>query len=1134
MEVIMRNRVSVLKRYRKLIILGLIATLIIVCYISATFADTPTGKVYDITVNYDPPKIIVNQNGYSELQLKRSGAGSYLTVATAGYGAPMLPVDSMILYLKEGETIKNVTVTGQTNQTVMLGKDLQYIVPSQKSDALTSTNAGAPDPAIYSSANLYPGVAFGKNIVQYYRGYRLAFIPVHPVQYNPAGKLIQSAVTLSFRVETTIQPGVVPQNKIKPKKSHEQEIRNMIDNKDALNDSFPEKISKIFANSYSQAYADTTPYQYVIIGPKAFESACQGLLNLRISQGFSGTYLPVETIFSSYSGVDPQEKIRTCLIDYCNNHDTEYVLLVGDTDLVPIRPIMVSVDPNFKKKTNLGKEVYSSAPSDLYYSSLDGTFNFDNDDVWGEVTDGDGGGPIDMFPDLCIGRIPAGNIREVNRHIWKIMQFELQTQSNNVLCIGEKLSDVDWGSDYLDTVYNNTLSSVSGYSQTQLQDKTATYTDVDVVNAFNSNTHELIFNHQHANPWGVAKLWWGHFANVSGVAQVTNTHPFFFFSGGCSTNCFKEYDSISEYYTAKSLNGAYAYIGHTSSGRFQQSMDYLQLIVSKSLAATSSNARREKCLGQLLNKAKMDIANGHTGDFNSYSDYRELHYNLNLLGDPLSPMIKTGFADLPTNSNILPNVQESTNIRITAPDEEKVIAQGQAVTINATNTDSAVTVTSVIFYYQELKGTAGFQTLNTDTAAPYSYTWNSPPVGDYLLKVEAFNGTTKVGEDTRFFRVAQEVKPVITDIRFPAENPEYRVGQPIFVCAKATDSDGWIEGISYEFKYNDGSATPITETPRINVFPHIGVISAKQPKDSSTHTLEATAKAYDNHGFESAISTKISFSFNVVEYNPPTISIIAPTNGQKLNIKEKVDISIQVDDPKNWKDEDGGIGNLNVKVKRLLDGNVQDLGTKYDLGKSATPAFDFTPTVASDYTITASVTDYDGITKETSVTVKVINPNAPLSFENPSKPWSAVSTNVTLDTDTNLKTEGDSSLVLKGTNYMEFQSAVFSSADIDYYSNELSLDVYVPTPLTDSYIGMIQLYFTAPGAYKNHEWVTQVDMKDLKPGQWNTVTFTLPAWVVDILKGNYNDLVLGMTLNTNQTGYFRLDNLRFTGSLVVK
>lgn len=1128
---------SFLKRHVKALILGVIGALIMVCFISAIFADTPSGKIYNITLTYDTPQVSLNQNGFSELKLKRSGSDTYLTSATDDSGAPVLPVDTMIIYLKEGETIKNITLAGQTNQTILLDKDLQYIVPSQKSDVETDSNAAGPNPVIYQSANLYPNITFEKNIIQYYRGYRLAFIPVHPVQYHPTGKLIQSAVTLSFQVETVIQPDPVPQNKIKPKKSHEQEIRNMIDNKDALKDSLPQQISKLLTNICSVAYADNTPYEYVIIGPKAFESDCQNLLNLRISQGFSGTYLTVEDIFANYQGVDPQEKIRNGLIDYCNNHDTEYVLLVGDTNLVPIRPIMVSLDPNFKKKT--GKEVYSSAPSDLYYSSLDGTFNYDNDDVWGEVTDGDNGGPIDMFPDLVIGRIPAGSIREVNRHIWKIMQFELQPQSNNVLCIGEKLSNTDWGGAYLDTVYNNTLAGVAGYSQTKLDDNVAAYTVNDVVNAINSNTHELIFNHQHANPSVAAKLWWANFLNYDPLnnPQVANTVPFFFFSGGCSTNCFKEYDSISEYFTAKSISGAYAYIGHTSSGRFQQSMDYLQGIVNNSLAATVSNARREKCLGQLLNKAKVAIVNGHTGDFNSYSDYRELHYNLNLLGDPLSPMIKTGFNDLPTNSSILPNVQESANIKITAPGEDNAIAQGQAVTIDTVNNDSAVTITSVTFYYQEMKGNAGYQNLNTDNTAPYRFTWNNPPAGDYLLKVEAYYGTTKVGEDTSFVRVAQEVKPVIADIHFPAQNTEYRVGQPIYVCAKATDSDGWIEAIGYDFSYDNGSGIPINEYWQYNVFPHTGAFSAKQPKGSSTHTLEVSAKAFDNHGFVSASSAKISFSFNVVEYNPPTITITAPSDQQKFNINDTININVSAEDQKNWKDEDGGLGEVKVSVVRQLDGvEVKNEVFNQDLGKSTTQTSSFQPTVASTYKITATASDWDGITKETSITIKVINPNAPLSFENPSKPWSEVSVNVTLTTDITLKTEGESSMMLVGTNYMEFQSAVFSSADIDYYSNQLSLDVYVPSPQTDpNYTGMIQLYVSVPSANHNHEYVVQADLNGLTPGQWHTVTFALPSWVVDLFKGNYNDIVIGMTLNTNQTGdSFRIDNLRFTGTIITK
>jgi hypothetical protein len=171
-----------------------------------------------------------------------------------------------------------------------------------------------------------------------------------------------------------------------------------------------------------------------------------------------------------------------------------------------------------------------------------------------------------------------------------------------------------------------------------------------------------------------------------------------------------------------------------------------------------------------------------------------------------------------------------------------------------------------------------------------------------------------------------------------------------------------------------------------------------------------------------------------------------------------------------------------------------------------------------------------------SITLFVIPTASPLSFENPNNPWSAGSGNITLSQDTSLKTEGYASLKLDGTNYMVLKSPVFGSQDIHYYSNQLSLDVYIPDPQTNPYwIGAVQLYFEAPGASVNNQYVGQVELTGLKVGQWNTIQFSLPSNIVNLFSGSYSDIFMTVAFNTGHTGEsFRIDNLRFTGNLIFR
>ncbi|HEX3048767.1 MAG TPA: glycoside hydrolase family 44 protein [Bacillota bacterium] len=196
---------------------------------------------------------------------------------------------------------------------------------------------------------------------------------------------------------------------------------------------------------------------------------------------------------------------------------------------------------------------------------------------------------------------------------------------------------------------------------------------------------------------------------------------------------------------------------------------------------------------------------------------------------------------------------------------------------------------------------------------------------------------------------------------------------------------------------------------------------------------------------------------------------------------------------------------------------------------------------ALDLSAIVRAADFDFSTAEytfasNSITLLVITNGSPLSFDNPNKPWIAGSENVNLVLDSDLKTEGSASLKLEGRNYMVIKSPIFSSQEFYYYSNELSLDVYVPDPQTNPYwIGAVQLYFQAPEAGIYNQYIGQVELTGLEVGAWNTIRFTLPEKIVNLFNGSYSDIFTTIAFNTGHTGEaFRIDNLRFSGDLIFK
>ncbi|HCX60460.1 MAG TPA: hypothetical protein DG355_07335, partial [Candidatus Cloacimonas sp.] len=119
----------------------------------------------------------------------------------------------------------------------------------------------------------------------------------------------------------------------------------------------------------------------------------------------------VSDIEESQNGSDLQEKIRNYIISIYETNPLRYVLLGGDTDLIPHRGFTVDMGSGGERDYDI--------PADMYYSSLDGNWNTDNDQYWGEEME------ADLAPELAVGRICYNNDIEISNQINKIFLYQL-------------------------------------------------------------------------------------------------------------------------------------------------------------------------------------------------------------------------------------------------------------------------------------------------------------------------------------------------------------------------------------------------------------------------------------------------------------------------------------------------------------------------------------------------------------------------------------------------------------------------------------------------------------------------------------------------------------------------------------
>ena len=107
----------------------------------------------------------------------------------------------------------------------------------------------------------------------------------------------------------------------------------------------------------------------------------------------------------------------------------------GSSPVIPVRDLYSEVNGYLNGQWKLVKE---QIHSDFYYSCLDGNFNSDGDDKWGEPNDGPDGGDVDFLCELTMGRWPVDNSSELASVVAKTIKgYDLEGRNKNVLLAGE-------------------------------------------------------------------------------------------------------------------------------------------------------------------------------------------------------------------------------------------------------------------------------------------------------------------------------------------------------------------------------------------------------------------------------------------------------------------------------------------------------------------------------------------------------------------------------------------------------------------------------------------------------------------------------------------------------------------------
>ncbi len=605
---------------------------------------------------------ITGYNGNVETIISNTPKSDYI-------GKPVLPVIPATVVLPAGHEFDHIEIepgekiTLPGTHTVEHGQQPYPLLPDI--EPLPTLH----DPAVYSSDSPYPGKLYDMAGVQKLSGVSILMVNLNPVEYKPLSGQISYYKTLSLKVITNPEIQKQRNNKIRYRPSLVP-LHLKVDNPETLStytDLPYTDLPYMVKSPITAGLCDPSEtYRYVLITGKEIRDASTNvsvndLIVHRRAQGISATIVTVEDIYGKYPGVDKAEQVRNFIIDAFNCWETEFVLLGGDVNIVPMRKLWCVAWP--------GSVYQDHIPSDLYYQCLDGNYNSDGDNQWGEPIDGDNGGDIDLLAELYVGRASAENATEMSNFVYKTLTFENNNSDykKRVLLCGELLwkSSDTYGKEYMEEIRSGAsthgyttagFAADPAYTADVLYDKDSVWSKNAVTGKISSDNYSIINHLGHSNYDYVMRM------HNPDADALDNSNFIFAYSQGCIPGNFEE-DCIGEHLTTSTRGGMFAVVFNSRYGWGAHG----------STDGKSQRYNRE-FWDAFFNEniVRLGIMNADSHEDNAWRInepcMRWCYYESNLLGDPATSFVKTTSCDcriLPASQSF-PSTGGTGSVSVTA------------------------------------------------------------------------------------------------------------------------------------------------------------------------------------------------------------------------------------------------------------------------------------------------------------------------------------------------------------------------------------------------------------------------------------------------------------------------------------
>ena len=339
-------------------------------------------------------------------------------------GLPILPVRELVLLVPLAAQVDNLWIEPLETHREFPDDTLALAGPhvTDAGEMLTitrMTRQGAEFPAAW-------GEFTGSHV---WRGYRLATVSVYPVReiQTDQGVELEFLDRFAVRFESggPVDPAdIAVRERLVPGEAEDNAgiLADLVTNPEVISGYLREHGHVV--EDKSAAYEpDKTPsltgsgVTFLIITNEDMAAQFQVLAEHKTAQGIPTVVATREYIEANFrNGADIQETLRMYILDAYQKWGLEYVLLGGDSDILP---------PRYVDNYLFPFDGYTSIPVDLYFACLDGNWNANGNAHFGEpAVDPDPGDLVDFAEEVYIGRAAVSTQAAATVFVSKVISYE--------------------------------------------------------------------------------------------------------------------------------------------------------------------------------------------------------------------------------------------------------------------------------------------------------------------------------------------------------------------------------------------------------------------------------------------------------------------------------------------------------------------------------------------------------------------------------------------------------------------------------------------------------------------------------------------------------------------------------------